>query len=160
MIINNNKVLTYTIPANLTGRMAKILMEALLYTDSACPDDKPKCGLVQLLYLDDSRTKEQAYRGGSRSGNEWEREHVWPASRGLKYKNKKRNGYTDLHHLRPADGNLNRIRSNFGYNEGGAIVKDKRADGTMVRTQARKRRAWSAGRRRLSCCSGGAAGLA
>lgn len=39
----------------------------------------------------------------------WNREHLWPSSRGVK-----KNGpdFTDIHHLRPADWNLNSVRGN------------------------------------------------
>ncbi|ADZ91126.1 endonuclease I family protein [Marinomonas mediterranea] len=102
--------------------------EALVYTDSACPATQPDCGLVQLLYLDETRSIDQANRGASKNDS-WDREHVWPKSRG--FKKKSQDGYTDLHHLRPADRNINGTHSNYGYDEGGDIVYDKLLDGSQ-----------------------------
>lgn len=90
--------------------------EALVYTDSACPDSEPKCGLVALLYLDDTRRINQANRGKSKN-DAWDRKHVWPKSRG--FKKQSQDSYTDLHHLRPADRNINGAHSNYGFGMGG-----------------------------------------
>lgn len=135
-IIDDQKVYPYTSPNNEDWHdgLHIDVWEALLYTDSACSDNESPCSKVQLLYLDESRDMIQANRG---SGNHdsWDREHVWPKSRG--FKKKYQDGYTDLHHLRPADRNLNGTHSNFGYDEGGKIVMDKKCDGTLVKTEAK-----------------------
>lgn len=135
-IIDGHKVFPYTKRGNddwHDGEKVDV-WEALTYTDSACADDEPKCGLVQLLYLDETRTLAQANRGGS-SDMSWDREHVWPKSRG--FKKKAQDGYTDLHHLRPADRNINGAHSNYGYDEGGEPVMDRIADGSKVDSGAR-----------------------
>ena len=78
-IIDGQKPLKYTQSGNddwYDGVKIDV-WEALVYTDSACPDDKPKCGLVQMLYLDDVRRIDQANRGKSKDDS-WDREHVWP----------------------------------------------------------------------------------
>ncbi len=128
-IIDGHTVLNYTEPGNKDWHDGvKIdVWEALIYTDSACPQTKPKCGLVKLLYLDEVRGIDTANRGTGKN-DMWEREHVWPKSRG--FKNKRQDGYTDLHHLRPADRNLNGGHSNYGYDEGGEPLMDKLADGS------------------------------
>ncbi|NRB65231.1 MAG: endonuclease [Saprospiraceae bacterium] len=108
--------------------------EALIYTDSACPINNKKCGDVRLLYLDEIRSYKRANRGKGKSDS-WDREHVWPKSRG--FAKKSQDGYTDLHHLRPADRNINGIHSNYGYDVGGKPVFDKLADGTQVATTMR-----------------------
>ncbi len=135
-IIDNHKVLPYRDHDNKDWHDGKNVdvREALVYTDSACPDAQPQCGMVRLLYLDDTRSIAQASRG-RRTSDVWEREHVWPASRGFPEENQI--GYTDLHHLRPADGNINNTHWNYGYDVGGEVVMDKVADGRKVPTTAK-----------------------
>lgn len=89
---------------------------------------------MQLLYLDATRTIDQANRGGG-ADDSWDREHVWPKSRG--FPKKGQDGYTDLHHLRPADRNINGTHSNYGYDAGGVTVMDSLVDGSEVATGAR-----------------------
>lgn len=135
-IIDNHKVLRYTTPGERVWHDLKNIdvWEALVYTDSACPDSNPNCGKIRLLYLGDTRHIDQASRG-KRKGDTWEREHVWPKSRG--FPKKKQVGFTDLHHLRPADGNINAKHWYYGYDEGGKPVMDRLADGTEVSTEAK-----------------------
>ncbi|WP_394179556.1 endonuclease I family protein [Marinomonas posidonica] len=130
-IIDGQKALKYTTSGNTDwyDGVKMDVWEALVYTDSACPDETPKCGLVQLLYLDDVRHMDQANRGKSKNDS-WDREHVWPKSRG--FKKQSQDGYTDLHHLRPADRNINGAHSNYGYDNGGKPVYDKLVDGSQV----------------------------
>lgn len=132
-IIDGQKPLKYTNSKNKDWHDGKHMdvWEALVYTDSACPDNNPRCGLIQLLYLDETRHIEQANRGKS-NPDSWDREHVWPKSRG--FKKKSQDGYTDLHHLRPADRNINGAHSNYGYDEGGKEFMDTRADGAKVKS--------------------------
>ena len=126
VIIDGHTPLPYTNPENDDWFDSQDLdvWEALAYTDSACPEDVPVCGKVRLLYLDETRDLVQAYRGG-RAGCQdlWEREHVWPTA--LEFKNQEKDGYTDLHHIRPADKDVNNKHSNYGYNHGGDEVFDK-----------------------------------
>lgn len=42
----------------------------------------------------------------------WNREHIWPSSRGIASSSA---GYTDLHHLRPTDLNVNAARGNLYF---------------------------------------------
>lgn len=130
-IIDGQKPLKYTQSGNTDWYDGKNIdvWEALAYTDSTCPDGKPKCSLIQLLYLDDVRNISQANRGKSKD-DAWDREHVWPKSRG--FKKQSQDGYTDLHHLRPADRNLNGAHSNYGYGMGGEPVYDELADSSKV----------------------------
>ena len=135
-IIDNHRALPYTHRENdnwFDGQNIDV-WEALVYADSACPDTRPRCGKVHLLYLDDIRSVDQANRGENRHDS-WEREHVWPKSRGFPLESQ--DGYTDLHHLRPADRNINGRRSNYGYDMGGETVMDRLADGSTVPTAAR-----------------------
>jgi len=135
-LVDDHDVLPYTQSGNtdwFDGQNIDV-WEALVYTDSACADSVPNCGLVRLLYLDESRHISKANRGSGKN-DLWEREHVWPKSRG--FKNEAQDGYTDLHHLRPADRNLNSKHSNYGYDVGGVAVMDKLADDSEVPTSAK-----------------------
>jgi endonuclease I len=130
-IIDGQQPLKYTQSGNTDWYDGKNIdvWEALVYTDSACPDEQPKCGLVQMLYLDDLRHINQANRGKS-NDDSWDREHVWPKSRG--FAKQSQDGYTDLHHLRPADRNINGAHSNYGYAVGGTPFYDTLGDGRKV----------------------------
>lgn len=134
-IIDGQKPLKYTQSKNTDWYDGiKIdVWEALVYTDSACPDNEPKCGFVTLLYLNDVRHIDQANRGKSKN-DAWDREHVWPKSRGFKKQNQ--DGYTDLHHLRPADRNINSAHSNYGFGMGGRPIYDKLLDGSRIESGA------------------------
>lgn len=67
------------------------------------------------------------YTGHSMTSSEWtptwscNREHVWPKSLGG---NTTSGGGADLHHIRPAEGNVNTIRNNrkYGYVDSGKAV--------------------------------------
>jgi len=135
-IIDDHNVLPYTRPGNDDWHDGENIdvWEALVYTDSSCPDANPECEEVRLLYLEEDRSIDQANRGKGENDS-WEREHVWPKSRGFPDENQ--DGYTDLHHLRPADRNINSERSNYGYNMGGKTVMDKLSDGEEVPTAAK-----------------------
>jgi hypothetical protein len=83
-IIDGHKAIPYTKKGNddwFDGKNIDV-WEALVYTDSACPNSEPQCGRVQLLYLDEARHLSKANRGGGRHDS-WDREHVWPKSRGF-----------------------------------------------------------------------------
>ena len=113
-IIDDHTVLKYTESGNTNWNdgVKDDVWEALMFTDSACLESMPDCGMVRLLYLDEARHVSAANRG-SGEPDSWEREHVWPKSRG--FKKQSQDGYTDLHHLRPADRNINSSHSNYGY---------------------------------------------
>lgn len=134
--IDGHTPIPYTTPGNTDWYDNKDMdvWEALTYTDSACADEVPKCGYIQLLYLDETRHISQANRGASKDDS-WDREHVWPKSRG--FPKKKQDGYTDLHHLRPADRNLNGKHSNYGYDVGGEKVFDMSDNGKSIPTAAK-----------------------
>ena len=128
-IIDGHKQLPYTNPKNKNwfDDKHRDVWEALAYTDSACSDEFRHCGKVSLLYLDETRDLAQAHNKGGPWGCQdfWQREHVWPTSRG-DFKGDRYAGYTDLHHIRPADSEINNKRGNYGYNSGGIeLVYDK-----------------------------------
>jgi endonuclease I len=84
--------------------------EALKVTDQ----DPANANNVKLLYSGISRSK--SLNGGS-TGN-WNREHVWAQSHG-DFGTTAGPG-TDLHHLRPEDVQVNSIRGNKDFDNGGS----------------------------------------
>ena len=60
-------------------------------------------------------------RQGSGKCTYWNREHVWPRSRGV---GKTGKDNTDLHHLRPSDCNVNKARGNKTFAECGTVDSD------------------------------------
>ena len=128
LIIDDHRpIKKYTHPSNedLYDGKKMDVWEALVYTDSACPDSDPKCGKVELLYLGEIREIALRYRKQKEVSCKplWEREHVWPTSRG--FPEDRQVGYRDLHHIRPADKTINGKHSNYGYNIGGNDVYDQ-----------------------------------
>ena len=87
--------------------------DALKVTDED-PADPSK---VVLVYSGTSRAKSR--NGGS--DGDWNREHVWPKSHGGF--GTARGPGTDLHHLRPEDVEVNRIRGNKDFDRGGEVVE-------------------------------------
>ncbi|GAD02662.1 endonuclease I family protein [Agarivorans albus] len=136
-IIDGHLALPYTKSGNddWTDGENIDVWEALAYTDSACADEVPDCDLVVTLYLGEIRSTDLAYRGGTAAIHAWEREHVWPKSRSFPKPNQ--DGYTDLHHLRPADRDLNNKHSNYGYDNGGQPILDKLEDSQTRETTAK-----------------------
>lgn len=49
----------------------------------------------------------------------WNREHLWPKSRGVEYTGA---DFTDIHHLRPADWNVNSARGNLFFGDCGLVA--------------------------------------
>jgi len=68
------------------------------------PGNNSTIGTVQLIYR---ATATAAQPHGT--PDTWNREHLWPQSRGV---GDLRAAFTDVHHLRPADWNVNSARSN------------------------------------------------
>lgn len=132
-IVDGHVPLTYTNPDNRDWQdgNAMDVWEAIVYTDSPCPADEPRCGLVQLFYLNEPRS----IRDADRNSGGWVREHVFPAVRGFPYVSQ--HAHTDLHHLVPVDRAITNIRSDHGYDEGGEPVRIRLADGTTRNTGAR-----------------------
>ena len=86
--------------------------DALKVTDQD-PADPSK---VVLLYSGVSRAKSR--NGGARG--DWNREHVWPQSRG--HFGTAAGPGTDLHHLRPEDVGVNALRGNKDFDTGGGAA--------------------------------------
>eukprot|EP00526_Cylindrotheca_closterium_P006820 CAMPEP_0113637648 /NCGR_PEP_ID=MMETSP0017_2-20120614/19713_1 /TAXON_ID=2856 /ORGANISM="Cylindrotheca closterium" /LENGTH=752 /DNA_ID=CAMNT_0000548699 /DNA_START=205 /DNA_END=2463 /DNA_ORIENTATION=+ /assembly_acc=CAM_ASM_000147 len=68
-------------------------------------DPGTQSGTVSLIYSD-HEAQGEAPSGQSRA---WNREHLWPKSHGVGYTGA---DFTDVHHLRPADVNVNSARGN------------------------------------------------
>lgn len=87
--------------------------EALRETD----EDPNNVNNVILFYSGDSRSKT---RNGGNNGD-WNREHTWAKSHG-NFGTSKGPG-TDIHHLRPTDVQVNGLRGNLDFDNGGSAVK-------------------------------------
>lgn len=85
---------------------------------------KPSEENLILFYLQESVTADS--RCGSDGSNCWNREHMWPKSLGVG-DNPLVNSYTDLHHLRPSNVDVNGFRGNKPY--GDATIPYNKIDG-------------------------------
>ena len=92
--------------------------QVLPYTDSDEGDDDVWKALIDLDRGNNSTstsTVQLIYRATATAAqphgtsDTWNREHLWPQSRGV---GDLRAAFTDVHHLRPADWNVNSARSN------------------------------------------------
>ncbi len=107
-ISTNQKQLTYT-----------EVWTALTYTDQdpANPDN------IILLYSGRSIAKKDNGSGNNSTNQDfWNREHVWAKSHG--FPDSSQRGYTDIHHLRPADVSMNSQRSDKDFGAGGDPVAE------------------------------------
>ncbi len=95
---------------------------ALITTD----EDPTNAENVVLLYTGKSIPKSQNASVSGNAPDSWNREHVWSKSHG--FPESSQLGYTDIHHLRPADASINSLRSNYDFDNGG----EPALDGTTV----------------------------
>ncbi len=110
--------LTQDISANYTQLSYGDVWTALTYTD----EDPSDSDNVLLLYTGRSMFKNQNASGDQANNQDyWNREHVWAKSHGFPSSSQK--GYTDIHHLRPADVSLNSARGNLDFANGGDQVE-------------------------------------
>jgi endonuclease I len=100
------------ISANVSKISYSAVWDALKVTDQ----DPNNSSNVILLYSGVSRSK--SLNGGD--VGDWNREHVWAKSHG-DFGEVTGPG-TDLHHLRPADVQVNSIRGNLDFDNGGSAV--------------------------------------
>ncbi|MCJ8318724.1 MAG: endonuclease [Colwellia sp.] len=77
---------------------------------------------VNLLYTGKSIAKTENASVKNNAPDSWNREHVWSKSHG--FPNSSQLGYTDIHHLRPADASINSLRSNYDFDNGGSPAND------------------------------------
>ncbi|MGJ3559717.1 endonuclease I family protein [Streptomyces sp. INA 01156] len=101
----------HTIISSQTKLSYSAVWDALKATDQ----DPNNSNNVILLYSGVSRAK--SLNGGN-VGN-WNREHVWPVPRRL---GTSTGPGTDIHHLRPTDVQVNSIRGNKDFDNGGSAV--------------------------------------
>jgi len=92
----------------------KEVWDGLLATDTDTTGQ-----LIQLIYSDKD-VPALPYGNKSRCGDLWNREHVWPRALGV---GKTGMDYTDLHHLRPADCDVNEDRGNLYFAQCGTVDK-------------------------------------
>lgn len=91
---------------------------AMLETDQ----DPNNTDNVILLYTGKSIAKTENASVKGNSPDAWNREHVWSKSHG--FPDRDQLGYTDIHHLRPADASINSLRSNYDFDNGGGVAMD------------------------------------
>ncbi|MEU0284867.1 endonuclease [Streptomyces sp. NPDC006147] len=101
-----------TIVSDQTKLSYSAVWDALKDTD----EDPANSGNVVLLYSGVSRSK--SLNGGDTG--DWNREHVWAKSHG-DFGTSTGPG-TDIHHLRPADVQVNSVRGNKDFDNGGSAV--------------------------------------
>lgn len=106
------KAALHTIISSQTKVTYSQVWEALKDTD----EDPANPGNVILLYTGESQSEDD--NGGN--VGQWNREHVWAKSHG-DFGTATGPG-TDLHHLRPADVQVNSIRGNKDFDNGGSAV--------------------------------------
>ncbi|WEH43371.1 endonuclease [Streptomyces sp. NBC_01218] len=106
------KAALHTIIKSQTKVSYSQVWEALKDTD----EDPAHPGNVILLYTGESQSEDD--NGGN--VGQWNREHVWAKSHG-DFGTATGPG-TDLHHLRPADVQVNSIRGNKDFDNGGSQV--------------------------------------
>ncbi len=92
---------------------------ALTYTDQ----DPTNSNNIILLYSGRSIAKKDNGSGSASTNQDfWNREHVWAKSHG--FPDSSQRGYTDIHHLRPADVSMNTKRSDKDFGMGGDPVTE------------------------------------
>jgi endonuclease I len=102
LFTTHRRVLPYT---GRNGDSDDDVWQALIDLDQS---DSSDATLVQLLYS--NGTPVPAFPHGTPAT--WNREHIWPKSRGVGYDGA---DFTDVHNLRPADWNVNAVRSNLYF---------------------------------------------
>ena len=90
-------------------------LKTLMVTSDADPD---KAGNILLVYGSQSSGKHERSRS---SGGSWNREHVYPNSKGTPKLGTSGPG-SDGHHLRPADTGLNSDRGNMSFDDGTGVM--------------------------------------
>ncbi|WP_028114814.1 endonuclease [Ferrimonas kyonanensis] len=100
----------------------KQVWTALTYSDQDPANDKN----VIEIYTGASISKHSNQTSGSGAGK-WNREHVWAKSHG--FPSESQWGYTDAHHLRPADTAVNTKRSNNDFGECSDTGEEVQFDG-------------------------------
>ena len=92
--------------------------DALQYVD----EDPNNSNNVILVYTGRSADKDDRDGQPGFDNDSWNREHIWAKSLG--FPGKSQHGYTDIHHLKPADKTVNSSRSNKSFDEGGTAQKE------------------------------------
>ena len=90
--------------------------DLLKYTD----EDPANTANVILIYTGRSQAKTYNASANASDQDAWNREHVWPKSRG--FPDEAQWAYTDIHHLRPADVSVNSTRGNKDFDWGGTAI--------------------------------------
>lgn len=97
----------------------KEVWSVLTYSDEE-PNNREN---IRLIYKNTSISKQHNGTGKfSRNQDYWNREHIWPKSHG--FPKRSQQGYTDVHHIKPADVSLNTQRSDNDFFNGGMPIKE------------------------------------
>jgi len=78
-------------------------------------DAGTESGTVRLIYAETEAVAEDS----GEDGRSWNREHLWPKSHGVGYTGA---DFTDIHHLRPSDTNVNSARGNKYFSNCGVVA--------------------------------------
>ena len=91
---------------------------------TATDQDPNNADNIILLYSGRSTPKTSNGSGSvaSSNGDNWNREHSWPKSRGFPSTNDE--PYTDIHHLRPTDISVNSARGSLSFDESDRALFD------------------------------------
>jgi len=100
-------------------RLVKTPHVPLTYTATrpaleVCDQDPANASNVLLIYSRRSEPKPNFVRSPPQNSTEWNREHLWPNSRGI---NSDGADYADLFNLRAADVEVNAARENLAFEE-------------------------------------------
>jgi len=111
-------ILHYTlgsiISANWQSYTYSCMWTVLEYTD----EDPQNSSNVILIYSQNSFPKADRDTGIEKIA--WNREHVWPKSKG--FPSQSTYPYNDAHHLRAADKRVNTMRNNKDFKNGGSLL--------------------------------------
>ncbi|GAA4872935.1 endonuclease [Ferrimonas pelagia] len=106
---DSSEAMRSAISAVIASDQKKLTYKEVWTVVSYSDEDPTNPDNVIKLYSGESVSKQS---NGSAIGS-WNREHVWPKSKG--FPSESQWGYTDAHHLRPADMQVNSTRSNYDF---------------------------------------------
>ncbi len=121
-LVADNDTLRSAINSDISKNHKKLTYSEVWTVVSESDEDPSDSGKVLLIYSGKSIGKGLNAGLIGNSGDAWNREHVWAKSHG--FPNSDQNGYTDAHHLRPADASINSARSNLDFDNGGTALTE------------------------------------
>jgi len=123
----------------LKGTLNQIINSHVAYSYTPCvweileeADEDPTNSANVIAFYTGRSIPKSRRDTGSGDQDAWNREHVWPKSKG--FPNQGQDAHTDAHHIRAADRSVNTDRSNNDYAEGGELDEEctecREGDGT------------------------------